>query len=68
MEHPNGKTSRGPAAQRRGVQGDVRRDERVSLPLDPETALRALLRVDPGSPQADTDPEPGEEGQWEPES
>lgn len=23
------------------------RDERVALPLDPETALRALLRVDP---------------------
>ncbi len=26
------------------------RDERVPLPLDPETALRALLRVDPDAP------------------
>ncbi len=26
------------------------RDERVVLPLDPETALRALLRVDPDAP------------------
>jgi len=25
------------------------RDERVSLPLDHETALRALLKVDPGA-------------------
>ncbi len=29
-------------------------DERVSLPLDPETALRALLRVDPDAPEADS--------------
>ncbi len=31
------------------------RDKRVSLPLDPETALRALLRVDPDAPAADED-------------
>ncbi len=31
------------------------RDERVSLPLDPETALRALLAVDPDSEPADED-------------
>ncbi len=29
------------------------RDERVSLPLDPETALRALLAVKPDDPPAD---------------
>jgi hypothetical protein len=28
-------------------------DERVTLPLDPETALRALLKVDPDAPPAD---------------
>lgn len=28
-------------------------DERVSLPLDPEEALRALLQVDPDAPAAD---------------
>ncbi len=28
------------------------RDERVALPLDPELALRALLRVDPDAPPA----------------
>jgi hypothetical protein len=27
-------------------------DERVTLPLDPETALRALLKVDPDGPTA----------------
>ena len=32
------------------------RDERVALPLDPETALRALLKVDPDSePPTTTD-------------
>ena len=35
------------------------RDERVSLPLDPETALRALLKVDPDSEPVDQ-PEDGE--------
>ncbi len=30
------------------------RDERVPLPLDPETALRALLRVDPGAPPVES--------------
>jgi hypothetical protein len=29
------------------------RDERVKLPLDPETALRALLAVDPEDEPAD---------------
>jgi len=29
------------------------RDERLSLPLDSETALRALLKVDPDAPAAD---------------
>jgi len=29
------------------------RDERVSFPLDPETALRALLAVDPEDEPAD---------------
>jgi hypothetical protein len=29
------------------------RDERVKLPLDPETALRALLAVDPDDEPAD---------------
>ncbi len=33
------------------------RDERVPLPLDPETALRALLRVDPDAPPADLPPD-----------
>ena len=31
------------------------RDERVSLPLDQETALRALLKVDPDSEPVDAD-------------
>jgi hypothetical protein len=31
------------------------RDERVKLPLDPETALRALLAVDPDDEPADDD-------------
>jgi hypothetical protein len=35
-------------------------DERVSIPLDPETALRELLKVAPDDPQsgqsADADP------------
>ena len=31
------------------------RDERVKLPLDPETALRALLAVDPDDKPADED-------------
>jgi hypothetical protein len=29
------------------------RDERVKIPLDPETALRALLKVDPDSEPAE---------------
>ncbi len=29
------------------------RDQRLVLPLDPETALRALLRVDPDAPPKD---------------
>lgn len=29
------------------------RDERISLPLDPETVLRALLKVDPDAPPVD---------------
>lgn len=32
---------------------DAYMDERVTLPLDPETALRALLKVDPNAPPAD---------------
>jgi hypothetical protein len=28
-------------------------DERVSIPLDPELAIRALLKVDPEAPPAD---------------
>jgi hypothetical protein len=31
------------------------RDERVKIPLDPETALRALLAVDPDDEPADDD-------------
>ncbi len=36
------------------------RDERVSLPLDPETALRALLKVDPDSKPVETTDEDGQ--------
>lgn len=36
------------------------RDERVSLPLDPETALRALLKVDPESKPVETTDEDGQ--------
>lgn len=32
------------------------RDERVSLPLDPETAVRAFLQVDPDSDPVTEDP------------
>ena len=36
-------------------------DERVSIPLDPETALRALLKVDPDDPPApDAEKQPEE--------
>ena len=31
------------------------KDERVKIPLDPETALRALLAVDPDDEPADDD-------------
>jgi hypothetical protein len=34
------------------------RDERVKLPADPETALRALLAVDPEDEPAKPDAEP----------
>ncbi len=37
------------------------RDERVKLPLDPETALRALLAVKPDDEPADDDQAEGEE-------
>ena len=38
-------------------------DERVSIPLDPEVALRALLQVKPDDPEpeAEKDREEGEE-------
>jgi hypothetical protein len=41
------------------------KDERVALPLDPETALRALLAVKPddepaGDQSAEQDQEPGD--------
>jgi hypothetical protein len=32
-------------------------DERHSIPLDPELAIEALLKVDPDSPEADEDSE-----------
>ncbi len=32
---------------------DPKETERVSIPLDPEEALRALLQVDPDAPAAD---------------
>jgi hypothetical protein len=31
-------------------------DERVVIPLDPELAIHALLRVDPNAPPADDKP------------
>jgi hypothetical protein len=34
------------------------RDERVEMPLDPETALRAMLRVKPDDPPADAKDSP----------
>ena len=33
-------------------------DERVAIPLDPETALRELLKVDPDAEPADVDKPP----------
>ncbi len=36
------------------------RDERVKLPLDPETALRALLKVKPDDDPAEPGAEPAE--------
>lgn len=33
------------------------RDEPVAIPLDPEEALRALLKVDPDSEPVEDDPE-----------
>ena len=39
------------------------RDERTSLPLDPEEALRALLRIDPNAePEQDDEREEDEKG------
>lgn len=35
------------------------RDERIALPLDPETALRALLKVDRDAPPVDDDSDEG---------
>lgn len=38
-------------------------DERAAIPLDPETAIRALLQVDPDSepaPQAEKAPKPAD--------
>jgi hypothetical protein len=35
------------------------KDERVKIPLDPETALRALLAVDPDDEPADEPAPPG---------
>jgi hypothetical protein len=37
-------------------------DERVAIPLDPETAIRALLKVDPKGPPVDQDEEEKDEG------
>jgi hypothetical protein len=36
------------------------RDERVKLPLDPETALRALLKVKPGDEPDGDEPDESE--------
>lgn len=33
-------------------------DERITIPLDPELAIRALLRVDPDAPPAEADKPP----------
>jgi len=32
-------------------------DEKHSIPLDPELAITALLKVDPDAPEADEEPE-----------
>jgi hypothetical protein len=31
-------------------------DERITIPLDPETAIKALLKVDPDSPESTDKP------------
>ncbi len=41
------------------------RDERVKIPLDPETALRALLAVDPEDEPTKPDDEPTDDNQDE---
>jgi hypothetical protein len=41
------------------------RDERVKLPLDPETALRALLAVSPDDKPAMADDKPADDDQDE---
>lgn len=38
---------------------DEDRDDRLAIPLDPETALRALLKVDPDAESVVPDPEKG---------
>jgi hypothetical protein len=35
---------------------DKKTGEKLSIPLDPEEALRALLKVDPTAPPADPEP------------
>lgn len=47
---PKGRISATVNAVTRQRREPVDPDERVSLPLDPEEALRALLRVDPDGP------------------
>jgi hypothetical protein len=47
---PQYKTSpTGTATFHRDQPDESGRDERVAIPLDPETALRGLLKVDPKS-------------------
>jgi hypothetical protein len=41
---------------------DEKRDERVKLPLDPETALRALLAVNPDDEPDKDKPDKDREG------
>lgn len=47
---------------------DPKPDERVTIPLDPEAALRGLLKVDPESAPAQGQPEAEEGAKRRPDS
>jgi hypothetical protein len=50
------------ATTEKGSKTDSHRDEPVTIPLDPEVALRALLIVKPDGDDDDREPDEGRDG------